>query len=305
MRALLVANPRATGTDPWRRDVLVRALGSELKLDVEFTRHRGHATALAAQARSDGLDLVIALGGDGTVNEVVNGLLRGGARPDTMLGVIPAGDANVFARDLGIPRDPVHATSLLLECVLAHTSRLIGLGQADGRYFTFTAGLGLDAGAVRQVETARRKGRRSTPTRYLRGALRDYARSDRRHPTLRLTVPGEAALPPAFVAIVSKTSPWTYFRSRPVVTSPHASYEAGLDLLALSRFGPLTIARTATGMLADGPQGPGVLTRHDLPRIEIRAVHPTDFQVDGEYLGERTSVTMAAVPRALRVAAPV
>ncbi len=110
-----MVNPNATATTPRSRDVLVRALGSELKLDVAVTRRRGHATALADAARRDGLDLVISLGGDGTVNEVVNGLLRAGPDPQTALGVVPAGDGNVLARTLDIPLDPVEATSALLD----------------------------------------------------------------------------------------------------------------------------------------------------------------------------------------------
>ena len=111
MRALLVVNPKATATSARVRDVLIRALGSDLKLDVAETQRRGHAIALAEQAAADGLDLVVALGGDGTMNEVVNGLMRlpdPAARP--ALAVVPGGSANVFSRVLGQPLDPVEAT---------------------------------------------------------------------------------------------------------------------------------------------------------------------------------------------------
>lgn len=308
MRALLVVNPRATATTPGVRDVLVRALGSELKLDLAVTERRGHASALAAEARRDGFGLVIALGGDGTVNEVVNGLLRGGTAPETAFAVVPAGDGNVLARTLGVPHDPVEATSALLEGLRSGRFRSIGLGQAGGRYFTFTAGLGVDASAVRAVEAARRRGKRSTAGRYARSALRRYlGAADHRHPALVIRLPGEPEPTRAFVAIVSNTSPWTYLGERGLRPSPQADFDTGLDLLALTRFGPLNVARTvATMFREDGPgqDRRGVTSRHDLGWIDVRAEHPVDFQVDGEYLGERTSVRFRAVPDAVRVLLP-
>ena len=108
MRALLVVNPKATATTARARDVLAHALASETKLDVVHTKARGHARELARQAAVDGLDLVVALGGDGTVNEVVNGLLTDGPGPGVpALAVVPGGSTNVFAGALGLPESPV------------------------------------------------------------------------------------------------------------------------------------------------------------------------------------------------------
>jgi Sphingosine kinase and enzymes related to eukaryotic diacylglycerol kinase len=73
MRALLVVNPKATTTSGRGQDVLARALRSEVELEVEYTRRRGHAAELARRAVKDGYDLLVTLGGDGTVNEVING----------------------------------------------------------------------------------------------------------------------------------------------------------------------------------------------------------------------------------------
>src|SRR2546423_13259499 len=111
MRALLVVNPKATATTTRMREVLVGALGRDLKLDVEETHRRGHARELGRQATEDGLDVVVALGGDGTVNEVVNGMLVHGPGLDVpSLAVVPGGSTNVFTRSLGLPQDPVEAT---------------------------------------------------------------------------------------------------------------------------------------------------------------------------------------------------
>ena len=121
MRALLLVNPKATSTNPRTRDVLIRALGAAVELTVEQTRYRGHAAGLAATARAEGFDLVAVLGGDGTVNEAVNGLLAAaepaGAAERPGLIVIPGGSANVFARALGLPADPVEATGAVLEAL--------------------------------------------------------------------------------------------------------------------------------------------------------------------------------------------
>ncbi len=138
VRALLVVNPQATSTTAAGRDVLTKALASELKLDVLQTRYRGHAAEATAAAVADGVELVVALGGDGTVNEVVNGLLAaqtgsgsGAPRPDpdatAMLAVVPGGSANVFARALDMPRDPVEATGHVLTALARRRRRLVGL----------------------------------------------------------------------------------------------------------------------------------------------------------------------------------
>jgi diacylglycerol kinase family enzyme len=166
MRALLVVNPKATTTSERARDVLAHALASEVKLDVVHTTHRDHATELASQAAADGLDLVVALGGDGTVNECVNGILSEGPREDLpAFAVVPAGSTNVFARALGLPNSPVEATGVLLQALMEDRRRRVGLGTADGRWFTFNAGLGVDAGAVGRVEAPRSKGRTASQPR--------------------------------------------------------------------------------------------------------------------------------------------
>ncbi|WP_279582580.1 diacylglycerol/lipid kinase family protein [Fodinicola feengrottensis] len=99
MRALLVTNPGATSTTSGTRDVLIHALRSEVDLEVATTHRRGHAAELARQARLDGVEVIVALGGDGTVNELVNGMLADGVSDKVpALAVVPGGSANVFAR---------------------------------------------------------------------------------------------------------------------------------------------------------------------------------------------------------------
>ena len=304
MRALLIVNPKATTTSQRGRDVLARALGSDLKVDLVETQRRGHAVELGHQATSEGYDLVVVLGGDGTVNEVINGLLRDGVHADQpALAVVPGGSTNVFSRALDIPRDPVEATGSLLDALREGRSRHIGLGRADDRWFAFTAGLGLDADAVRWIELARARGKAPTPSRYVRSALRQFfLDTDRRHPALTLERPGEDPMPGLFLAIVTNTSPWTYFGSRPVVLTRTATFDTGLDLVAMKRLRTVGTLWAASGMLfGDGLRGRASVVLRDLAEFTVTAEHPVHLQVDGDYLGEREAVAFRSHPHALRV----
>ncbi|MDQ1641538.1 MAG: hypothetical protein QOJ90_889 [Actinomycetota bacterium] len=307
MRALLVVNPRATTTSTRSHEVLVAALDSDLKLEVEHTTRRGHATELARQARLDGLDLVVVLGGDGTVNEAVNGLLEEGPHGSVPhLAVVPGGGTNVFARALGIPTDPIDATGAVLAALRSDHRRPINLGRADDRWFTFCAGLGLDAEVVATVEDRREHGTHPTPARFVRAAVREFfTRTDRRHPPLALHRPGHPAEDRLHLAIVANSNPWTYLGRRPVRPTPDASFDAGLDLYALRRLGTLGTLRQVRQLLGSprpgGPRGRQVLGLHDEPSFTVSAERPVAFQVDGEPVGTRTSVTFHSEPRALTV----
>jgi diacylglycerol kinase family enzyme len=305
VRALLVVNPTATTTTQRGRDVLVRALASETKVEVEETSHRGHAAALACRAARDGVDLVVALGGDGTVNEVVNGILTDGVRPNLpALAVVPGGSTNVFARILGVPDHPIEATAEILEALRARRSRSIGLGRADGQWFTFTAGFGFDAEVVRRVERRRRAGDELTSGRYVRTTVTHFfTRYDRRHPAITLERPGEDPQQRLFYAIVSNASPWTYLGERPLALSPEATFDLGLDV-----FAPRTMHTLPTLWYAGQifnrrarPRGRRLLRLHDLDEFTLRADRPLALQVDGDYLGDRNVVRFTMVKDALRV----
>ena len=321
MRALLIVNPHATSTTPLRRDVIASALSSAVELEVVQTRYRGHATSLAATARNDGFGLVLTLGGDGTVNEAVNGILGdtaadnaasgpaavgGTAASVPALAALPGGNANVFTHAAGLPADPVDATGQVLQALAEGRYRRIGLGLAGDRYFTFHAGLGLDAEVVRAVDGHRARGRAATSVLYLRMILRQFYRvTDRRHPALTLERDGHPPAGPLFLGIVSNTAPWTYLGPRPVYTSRQAAFERGLDLFALRSLGTLSTLRTASQLLSADrePRGRSVLTLHDQAELTLRSARPVAFQLDGEYVGERESVRFLSVPDALRIVA--
>lgn len=304
MRALLVVNPKATATTAGARDVLAHALASETKLDVVQTEARGHATSLARQAAIDGLDVIVALGGDGTVNEVVNGLLADGpASGLPALAVVPGGNANVFARALGLPSSPVEATSQLLEALRTDRRRSVGLGQADDRWFTFCAGLGLDAHVVRRVERRRKHGVKATPALFVRQGLRQFfLHSARRSMPLTLHVPG-AADEQVGLALVCNSDPWTYLGERPVRPCPGASFESGLDLFALRSLGTASTLRHLRQILASRPRprGRAVVALHDCTGFTLTSQQPTALQVDGDDLGDRTTVVFRSVPNALDI----
>ncbi len=244
VRALLVANPSATTTTAAGRDVIAHALASELKLEVVATRYRGHAAELAARATTEGVDLVVVLGGDGTVNEALNGLLVDGPGDRVpALGVVPGGSANVFARALGTPRDPLEATHQLLEALAAGRSRTVGLGRADERWFSFNAGLGWDADVIAAMEHARDRGREASPARYVATSFRRWATARTRPPSLRVEIPGREPVEDVKLALVSNTDPWTYLGGRAVRTNPGCSFDGGLGFFGLCKLGLPTIGR--------------------------------------------------------------
>ncbi|MCX3060188.1 diacylglycerol/lipid kinase family protein [Streptomyces beihaiensis] len=320
MRALLVVNPAATTTSERTRDVLIHALASEMKLEAVTTEYRGHARDLGRQAAdSEDIELVVALGGDGTVNEVVNGLLHGGPDPDRLpgLAVVPGGSTNVFARALGLPNEPVEATGQILDALREGRQRTVGLGLAAGapgtedeavpaRWFTFSAGLGFDAGVVGRVEQQRERGKRSTHALYVRQVVRQFlGEPDRRHGTITLERPGEDPITDLVVSIVSNTSPWSFLGNRPLFPTPRASFDTGLDVLGLKKLSTPAVARYGAQLLTSsperGPHGKNAVTLHDLTDFTLHSKAPLPLQMDGDHLGLRTSVAFTGVRRALRV----
>ncbi len=311
MRGLLVVNPRATTTSPRVVDVIVHAFSDELDLDVTVTTHQGHGITLGERAREEGLDVVVTLGGDGVVNEVVNGLLVDGPGPDVpMLATVPGGSANVFARSLGLPNEAVEATGLLLEAIRAGSTRTIGLGTANERWFLANAGLGIDAEIIAAMERHREAGRTATPTRYFTTTLQAFFRgTNRKEPALTLTRPvdeGLERLEGVFFAIVQNTSPWTYFGTLPVNPSPTASFDTGLDVFAMRRMRVPTALVAARRLLTSSTGGSvrgGILGWHDQAGFTLTALRPTALQIDGEGVGEATEVVFRSHPAALRVVA--
>ncbi len=306
MRGLLVVNPRATTTSPRVIDVIVHALSDEVDLDVTVTTHRGHAITLGQSAVDKGLDIVITLGGDGVVNEIVNGMLHEGPGDHVpVLAPIPGGSANVFARSLGMPTDPVEATGLVLDRLRAFSVRELGLGTANDRWFVANAGLGIDAEIIAAMERHRKAGHTATPTRYLITTLNEFFRStDRKEPALTLSGHSGERIEGVFLAIVQNMSPWTYFGTWPVNPCPDASFDTGLDVFTVRRMRVPTALVAAQRMLMSRTGGTargGIIVWHDESTFTLTASRPIAVQLDGEGMGNRTEVVFRSHPRALRV----
>ncbi len=296
-------------------DLAVRSLAGLVDLDVERTEYRGHARELAAAARGE---LIIVLGGDGSINEVVNGVMdnlgRDSAGPGgdgstggpPLIAVIPGGGANVLARALGLPVDAAEAIHRVREVIAAGRYRTIGLGLAGDRYFTFSAGLGMDAETVREVERLRAAGRRESTPLFLRTMISQYYRTDRRWPALTLERDGQPPISDLFMTIITNRSPWTYLRDRPLLPVPNPDFNSGLDLLALRRIRLTTIFNAVGQMLyirSRPTRGRDLLSVLGSESLTVRSARPIAFQVDGEYLGETKAVNFQFVPHALRVVA--
>lgn len=312
MRAVLIVNPNATSTTPAGRDLLAYALESRTKLAVAHTDHRGHAIEIADRACRDGVDVIIVHGGDGTVNEVVNGVLHvcgpGGAAP--AVAVVPGGSANVFARALGIRPDPIEATKQLVELLGDYRRgqpwRRIGLMQCDDRWAVFTAGMGVDGDVVAAVEAQRAKGRKVTAGRYVRVAVREMLASVRKEPSLTLQLPGRDPVGGVHFAFISNASPWTYANARPVWTNPSTTFETGLGVFAITSMSVLANLRVVRQMVAAEPrlEAKHLIREDDVPWLRVTSAIPVSCQIDGDYLGKRDAMTFRSVAEAIGVVAP-
>lgn len=309
MRGLLIANPNATTTDERTLAVLTAALSSVVgDLEVVTTTHRGHAGELGEQATAGHLDLVITLGGDGTVHEVVNGMLNGNAERAPALATLPGGSANVFARATGLPNDIVPATGAILQSLRAGRLRKVGLGRINGTWFTCNAGLGIDAEVVAAMEDQRAAGKKATPSRYVTIALREFfTRTDRRAPAMTILPTTSAPVDHVFLAVVQNCSPWTYLAGLPVNACPNASFESGLDVLAVRDMRVIPSLRVTGRLLRSSTtdvRSKGMYLGHDLQEFAVVATRPIALQVDGESMGETQHVTFESVPEALTIVPP-
>ena len=300
-RGLLVFNPGATRVSPRMRDVIAHALAGELKLDVVETKRRNHATHLAAGAAHEGIDVIVCFGGDGTLNEVINGL----AGTDVPLVPIPGGGTNVFARTMGLPKNPIDATSIVLEKLHAGTPpRYINLGKMNGRMFAFCAGAALDARVVQSVEQSTRTRKRFGEWSFVTHAVATALRMQGRRGPLRVSV-GDQVIERVHAAIVCNSRPYTYLGNHMFDVCPRADIEKGLDATIVRTLAIPTILRVVMAAFGSGDYSKirKVSAFHDLDGLRVEADEPVPVQVDGDYAGTATTVEFESVPRALAVIA--
>lgn len=285
MPGVLIVNPFATGVS----DDLVTAVQDALPAPLTTVLTRGQGDAVELARELDGtVDALYVFSGDGTYNEVLNGV--SGAK--SAVGFVPGGGTSVLPRALGLPRDPVAAARRLGQ---GHTRR-ITLGRANGRRFGFSAGVGVDAELVRRVDTLGRAadGARPGDLAFVRQALAMlWSHRGVFPPVLELVGIGRAAF-----ALVANCSPYTYAGALGLRLAPRASFEGGLDVVAPERLTPVTLPLLA-GWAAgwDGRQ----VRAHDVDELEIRCDTPLPMQLDGEDVGDVERVTVEAERDAVTV----
>lgn len=304
MKVLLLVNSSASSVTARGRVVIQKALSADHDVVLAETNRRNHATRLARQAASDGMDVVVVLGGDGTLNEAANGL----AGTTTALAPLPGGSTNVFSRQLGLPDDPIEATGVTLESLAAGSIRSIGLGSVNGRYFLFHVGIGYDAAVVEQVE------RHSTFKRWAGHPLFVYAafetwfrHYDTKRPHFAVRHDDGAVVDDGYFAIVFNANPYTYLGTRPLNIAPDATLDRGLAVMALRtlRFVPF-ITLIGSSMFSGRRLRADhrVDYRHDLTGLAIEGYGPVPYQVDGDFLGAVDHLAFRHEPDAMRLVVP-
>jgi diacylglycerol kinase family enzyme len=284
--------------------VIQKALSADHEVTLAETSRRGHAARLARGAAADGVDVVVALGGDGTLNEAANGL----AGTATALAPLPGGSTNVFARTLGLPNDPIEATGVLLAALDADSIRSVGLGSVNGRYFLFHVGMGFDAAVVKQVE------RRAGAKRYLGHPLFVYAgfetwfrHYDTKRPRMSVRYPDGTVVDDSYLTLCLNTNPYTFLGNRPLNVAPDAGLDRGLAVVALRTLSAVPTLSIIGSVLMGGERArkhPKLSYRHDLASVRVDGYGPFPYQVDGDYLGEVEHLDIRHEPDVLRLVMP-
>ena len=301
-RMLVIVNPYATTVSDRLRTLVVYALQGRYEVDAIDTEARGHAIELCREAAQEGYDVVVAFGGDGTVNEVANGLSGSG----TPLTCLPGGATNVFAKLLGIPGDIVDATEHLLSMADAFTPRPVDLATVNDRAFTFSAGVGLDAAVVRTVDQHPRVKTRLRQWYFAQAAISAFLREYVVDPP-RLVVEADGAELRGITALVQNGEVLSYFGERPLYAAEGVRLDDGhLGGVVLERSGPLAVPSIAARLLSQrlrvlasrrvagfGPSTEVVIRSEDGRTVPL--------EVDGDWIGDVTEARFGVRPGALTV----
>lgn len=314
MRILLVVNSFASSVTARNTVVIHRTLAQHHEVEVVETNRRGHATRFAEDAARRGLDLVIAFGGDGTLNEVATGVA--GSR--TALGVLPGGSTNVFARTIGLPNDPVAAADLLVESLSQPESsiRSIGLGRVNSRFFCFHVGIGYDAAVVRAVENRASLKRWAGHPLFVYSAVTTWlTQYDRHHPHFSVRTRESAGDPQRVVddgyfSVVLNTNPYTYLGNRPLDLSTSAGLDQPLVVVTFRTMAVSAILKALVkalrggGLSAHDGSDEHVTVFDNVRELIVDHDAPFPYQVDGDYLGESSRLHIEHVPDAVSLVFP-
>ena len=307
---LIIVNPYATTVSDRLRNLVVYALQGRYEVEAVSTEAQNHATEIGREVADHGYDIVVAFGGDGTLNEVANGL----AGTDVPVSMLPGGSTNVVCRTLGIPNDVVDATEHLLTLADDWAPRKIDLGKVDERYFVFACGVGIDATGVERVDAHPRLKSRAGPYYYSwAGVSAFYRRYLYNAVRVRVESGGESV--EGVTAIVQNSDPFTYFASRPIrvcegIGIDDGTLSIGVLKRATQRDMPTLLRRLFS---AGNPAARHRQVHHfdDVTAATIStasldrdgAARPFPLQVDGDYIGDRTRVELGVDPGALTIVA--
>ena len=304
-RMLVIVNPYATTVSDRLKNLVVYALESRYAVQAVDTEKPRHATQICREAATEGYDVVVAFGGDGTVNEAANGL----AGSDTPLTCLPGGATNVFCRTLGIPGDVVDATEHLLRMADDFSPRAVDLGRVDDRLFTFSSGIGLDASVVARVDAHPRKKARLGEYYYTYAAITTFTRRYLvRPPHVRVRVAGQEL--EGVTMVVQNSDPYTFFRRRPIRIGEGTGLGTGtLGVTVLRRATPIELPtvlwRAFSGKAATVARHRQIEAFPGVRGAQVDAIdgRPFPVQVDGDFIGHFDSVEYGVVPGNLRVVA--
>jgi diacylglycerol kinase family enzyme len=303
-RMLVIVNPYATTMSDRVKSLVVYALQGRYDVHAVDTQAKGHAIELCREAAHEGYDVVVAFGGDGTVNEAANGLV-GSPTPLTCL---PGGATNVYCRMLGIPTDVVDATEHLLGLADDWRERRVDLGRLDERRFTFSAGMGLDASVVERVDRNPRLKARFGPWYFAQSAVRTFLRRYVvRPPRLEVQVDGKAIR--GVSAFVQNGGAYTYFQSRPIHVAGESELDSGdFSGAVLTRASPVdvpTVMFRALSRRAEVARHRRVTPFTHVHEVCVRSLdgRPVPVHVDGDHISDEVEARFMVEPRALRVIA--
>ncbi|HMT04908.1 MAG: diacylglycerol kinase family lipid kinase [Solirubrobacterales bacterium] len=309
-RMLIIVNPYATTVSDRLKNLVVYALQGRYEVEVESTEKQDHATEIGRDAIDGDYDIVVAFGGDGTVNEVANGL----AGTDIPVTFLPGGNTNVVCRTLGIPNDVVDATEHLLSLADDFKPRKIDLGKINDRYFVFSCGAGIDATVVEKVDSNPKWKRRAGPWFYSWVATKGYFKSYLRNPVqLQLEVDGQTHT--GVTALAQNSDPFTYFSKQPVRVCDNVAIDDGtLGMILLKRANLLDMGMVVPRLLTERMKASGHgqveafehFTKATIcsgSQDESGALRKFPVQVDGDYIGTYEEITLEAAPGALTIIA--
>ena len=310
LKATLIVNPYSSGMTARRERDIVTALREEFELDVLRTEHAGHAVSLANEAWKAGAQLIIACGGDGTANEVLNGLdlSHNTALERPLLALLPAGGTNVLCRSLGIPNHPLKAVRHLLDSIRTERWKTINLGRLDERLFMFAAGVGFDGEVVRRIDN-KRTGRRPSDLSHLT-TIAGLFLHERFRLEERMTVEIESTheLLRSSMLLCGNTTPMSYLGKIPMHMMPACRLDSGLDIIAPRKIGPLFFLRSGARSLGKrgGRRAPEAAPdtqqmRCDITGFTVTCDSPQPCQVDGEFIGDRTHIRFESIVAPIRL----